>query len=154
MSLNLKYYIQNINSDKNRDVDFLSSIEVLIVDNADILMMQNWDHVQSVFDNLHLQPKKSHDVDFSRVRNWIINGYSKYYRQTLLFSSIQAPQINNVFNKHCFNYEGKIQIKNTDQIGKICQICFQLPQVFHKIQCEIPSELAKARFDFFIEKVN
>ena len=116
-------------------------------------MMQNWDHVLSVFENLHLQPKKSHDTDFSRVRNWILNGYSKYYRQTLIFSAINAPQINNIFNKHCFNYQGKMQPKYTDQIGTICQITFQLSQVFHRINCDIPTDLPKARLTFFTEKV-
>lgn len=106
---------------------------------------------------MHLQPKKSHDTDFSRVRNWLLEGHARFYRQTLIFSRIPAPPINSISNKFCQNYVGKCQVnllKNPKfQIGTICQINFQLAQVFHKIECDVPSEMPNARFNFFIEKV-
>lgn len=127
------------------------------MDNADVLLMQNWEHVVTVFDNLHLQPKKSHDTDFSRVRSWLLDGHARLYRQTLIFSRIPAPQINNIFNKYCTNFSGKYQIdlfKNPKyQLGTICKIGFQLAQVFNKIDCDSPADLPEQRFKFFTEKV-
>lgn len=141
-----------------KDYDFLSSIELLIIDNADVLLMQNWEHVSLMFEHLHLQPKKSHDVDYSRVRSWLLDGHAKLYRQTLLFSRIPAPPINSIYNKYCANYHGKCQVDLLAdnlkyQMGTICRIGFQLGQVFHRIDCDSPANLPEARFHFFIDKV-
>lgn len=66
--------------EEDRDYDFLASIEVLVLDQADVVLMQNWDHLLHCLDHFHLQPQKTRDTDFSRVRSWAINGWSKYYR--------------------------------------------------------------------------
>jgi U3 small nucleolar RNA-associated protein 25 len=69
-----------IEDQQGGNFDFLSSIEVVIVDQCDVLMMQNWDHVQYIFQRLNQLPKKPHGADFSRIRNWYLNDHSKYYR--------------------------------------------------------------------------
>ncbi|PFX26374.1 Digestive organ expansion factor [Stylophora pistillata] len=73
--LGLRTIIGNA-GEKSHEYDFLSSIEVIIADQTDVFLMQNWEHVQHIFEHLHQQPKESHDVDFSRVRMWCLNGWS------------------------------------------------------------------------------
>ena len=87
--------------DKERDFDFLSSLEIVIIDQADVYLMQNWVHMLHLFDHTHLQPKESHGVDFSRVRMWSLNGWSMFYRQTLVFCDYLTPEINSLFNTKC-----------------------------------------------------
>uniref|UniRef100_A0A8C7FK48 U3 small nucleolar RNA-associated protein 25 homolog n=1 Tax=Oncorhynchus kisutch TaxID=8019 RepID=A0A8C7FK48_ONCKI len=144
--------VLGVEGEAKRDYDFLSSIEILVVDQADVFLMQNWEHLLHVMKHLNLQPLDPHGVDFSRVRMWNLNNWAKYYRQTLMFSSIQDPQINNIISKHCFNYRGQVATKNMPITGSICQVLVQLPHVFQMINSNSFMD-QDARFQFFVDKV-
>ncbi|KAB0392916.1 hypothetical protein E2I00_003091, partial [Balaenoptera physalus] len=122
--------------EKKRDFDFLSSIELLIIDQADIYLMQNWEHVLHLMNHMNLLPLDSHGVDFSRVRMWSLNNWSKYYRQTLLFGALQDAQINSVFNKYCVNVQGQVAVRNVPMTGSISHVLVQLPHVFQRMEAE------------------
>lgn len=136
-----------------RDYDFLASTELLILDQAELFLMQNWDHMIHILNHLHLQPKDSHGTDFSRVRSWCVNGWTKYYRQTLIFSSIHVPEIYGVFNKKCYNYAGKVKVINPVSPGSICQVVVQVPQVFHRFETLSHSQALDQRMEFFATKI-
>lgn len=139
--------------EEERDYDFLASVELLIMDQTEIFIMQNWDHILHIFDHLHLQPKSSHETDFSRVRSWCVNGWSKYYRQTLIFSSIRLPEIFNVFNKNCNNYAGKFKIINPVSMGAVTQVIVPIPQVFQKFSATDHIKAVDERFNFFTTQI-
>ncbi|XP_028842887.1 U3 small nucleolar RNA-associated protein 25 homolog isoform X1 [Denticeps clupeoides] len=141
-----------VDGESKRDFDFLSSIEILVLDQADVFFMQNWEHVLHVMKHMNLQPLDSHGVDFSRVRMWNLNNWAKHYRQTLVFSAIQDPQINNILTKHCFNYRGQVATKNLPKTGSICQVLVQLPHVFQMFNSDSFMD-QDARFQFFVDKV-
>lgn len=139
--------------EKKRDFDFLSSVELLIIDQADIYLMQNWEHVLHLMNHMNLLPLDSHGVDFSRVRMWSLNNWSKYYRQTLLFGALQDAQINSVFNKHCINAQGQVAVRNVPMTGSISHVLVQLPHVFQRMEAQDLSSVIDARFHFFINKI-
>lgn len=141
--------------DKEQDFDFLSSIEVMIADQVDVFLMQNWDHFLHTVKHLHLQPRESHGVDFSRVRMWSINGWSKHFRQTLMFSSVLLPEILTIFNKHCHNYSGKVLVQRNHLPGTIKASVSDAPQIFHRVSCSSPDSLSqrKAKFEYLKKKI-
>lgn len=115
--------------------------------------MQNWDHVLHIMKHMHLQPKESHGTDFARVRTWSLNGWAKYYRQTLIFSSLVLPEINSIFNKYCFNYAGKVKVIQKIQQGSIRQVYVQLPHVYQKINADNVEHSIDTRFAYFTRKI-
>jgi len=138
--------------DRNTDTDFLSSIELLIVDQAEVLMMQNWDHLATVINQMHTQPKDSHGVDYSRVRLWSLDGHSKFYRQTLLLSGVPAPEISSIWNKSCMNYMGKVKVMNELE-GNMDRVVCDTPVVWHRVECAGVKESLEERFKYFTEKI-
>ncbi|XP_033731196.1 digestive organ expansion factor homolog [Pecten maximus] len=70
-----------------------------------------------------------------------------------MFSSVAAPQINAILNRHCGNYAGKVMVTRPDTSGAICQIVLQLPQTYHKVKTSSYASAADDRFEFFIKKI-
>ena len=87
------------------DSDFLSSIQLLIIDQADIMSMQNWDHLQTVMEHMNRIPKAAHDCDFTRVLKAFLDGKAAESRQTVLISAFQFPDLNALWSK-CSRSEG------------------------------------------------
>ncbi|CAG2166410.1 unnamed protein product [Oppiella nova] len=141
--------------DSERDYDFLSSIEMVIMDQTDVFLMQNWEHVLHIMKHLHLTPTQSRDVDFSRVRMWVLEGWTQFYTQLLVFSSITVPMITALFNKHSNNYFGKIVTKNeiTSTKAAVSSVYIEVPQMFHRFECSSLAASSNERFEFFVSTV-
>ncbi|KAK7205789.1 U3 small nucleolar RNA-associated protein 25 [Myxozyma melibiosi] len=138
-------------TDKKRDFDFLSSIEILILDQTAAIAMQNWEHILHIFAHLNLIPQDSHGCDFSRIRNWYLDGEAKYLRQTLIFSEFITPEINALFTHHMNNVGGKAKYLPVYN-GVLGDIGTPMNHTFMKFYSSSPQEDPDKRFKYFTTK--
>ncbi|KAL9607987.1 MAG: hypothetical protein Q9167_007147 [Letrouitia subvulpina] len=140
------------NKTNKEDYDFLSSIEISIIDQADALSMQNWDHVDFIFNKINLQPKEAHGCDFSRVRNSYLDGHAKYLRQTILLSTFNFPSLNKIFLSQLCNVAGKARVSCVYG-GAIFDLRLLFRQIFSRYDTLSPLLDPEDRFNYFIAAV-
>ncbi|ORX38416.1 hypothetical protein BD324DRAFT_620775 [Kockovaella imperatae] len=123
-------------AEREKSTDMLSSIEVCVVDGMDIMQMQNWDHVQFIFDNLNKIPEDPHGCDFSRLKPWYLDQQAKYLRQTILLSRYDSPEGRALFHRKCSNLAGKIRTDDVNCTGVLDRVKFGVRQTFERIDLE------------------
>jgi len=136
---------------KKREYDFLSSIEVLVLDMAHIFLMQNWEHVINIFEAINTIPTKI-ETDISRLRHWSLKNHSRFYRQTLLFSRINVIDNHALFSKFCNNYAGQITLLRNprDIIENVA-----VPSVYelHRFTFDSIENQSDFRFNYFVKEL-
>ncbi|KAI7963937.1 hypothetical protein MJO29_004364 [Puccinia striiformis f. sp. tritici] len=143
--------------EKEGDADFLSSIEISIVDQMDVIQMQNWEHVEFIFEHLNQIPKKLRDTDFSRIKPWYLDSHSQHIRQTILYSSQISAEQTCLFRRNLKNIRGKqIEFGNVKEIsqGVLWKIRKGLKQTWLSFDSSSSgNDPDQSRLDFFRNKI-
>jgi U3 small nucleolar RNA-associated protein 25 len=118
--------------DEPDPTDFLSSIEISVLCRADVMLMQNWQHVVKIYDSLNRIPKQQHNTDIMRIRDWYIGGRAKAYRQNILLSSFESPEMKSLFSRQCHNHSG-LACWKVNHRGVLSSISPGLKHVFERL---------------------
>ncbi|KAJ3568005.1 hypothetical protein NP233_g5994 [Leucocoprinus birnbaumii] len=131
--------------EKEKHADYLTSIEILIVDQMDALTMQNWDHVKFDLSHINKLPKESHDTDFSRIKSWYLDGHAAYLRQSIALTAYETPETRALYNSFT-NVAGKIR---TDKIYQPIPVPEGIEQSLVHFDCTSPQDEPDKRFHHF-----
>ncbi|PPQ97532.1 hypothetical protein CVT26_006521 [Gymnopilus dilepis] len=132
--------------EKEKNADYLTSIEILVIDQMDALTMQNWEHVKFVMSHMNKLPKESHDTDFSRIKPWYLDGHAEYLRQSILLSAYETAETRSLFNSALKNVEGKIR---TEKTWPPIEAPAGIDQNFIHFDCVSPTDEPEKRFQYF-----
>jgi U3 small nucleolar RNA-associated protein 25 len=153
--LGLKMLIAPDEDEKEGDYDFLSSIEICLVEQADVLMMQNWDHVNDILSVLNEEPKNNNNTDFSRVRNYQLLGQAAHWRQLIISSNIVDPCLLSSFKRFGKSASGSIKMRRKviPEDASLTNVLVPIKQVFQKIPVASFDKQSEARVNYFVKTI-
>ena len=110
LGLKLAKPSDNDKSFKNSKVyDFLSSIEIFLMDFSEVFIYQNMEHLNEILSFLNKPPKNNQNiVDINRIKENYANNLGEYLRQNIIISQFKCIDIDAAINDICKNINGKI----------------------------------------------
>lgn len=165
-----------VESNRELNYDFLSSIEIILAHQCDVMLMQNPDHLVDIFKRVNRTPEsvrvpclllfrntvvvptfclrsQSQNTDFSRVREYFLDGKAAEHRQLVMTTWFQDPMLNSIFRQNAHSLMGQTKIKKIWSAGSISSVKVQVQQVFQLVPCSSPVEQDDARFSYFCDTV-
>lgn len=92
------------------NADFLSSVEVAILHQSDVMYMQNWEHVEYIMQRTNKLAESDRGTDFSRIRPYFLEGRGAEHRQLILTTHFNDPIIQASFRAHGRSLAGSITL--------------------------------------------
>jgi hypothetical protein len=134
--------------------DFLSSVEMVLMPQADVMYMQNWEHVDFVLRHTNKLPTAAHDTDYSRVRQYFLEGRGARHRQLVMSSHFNEPELQAFFREYAQSLAGSVRLKRDWGKGQLSRVVSSAKQVFQLVPGAKNFESQEeARFKYFKESV-
>lgn len=153
--LGLKMLVAPSEDGKDGNSDFLSSIEICLMEDADVLLMQNWDHVNDILSMLNQEPQSNNDTDFSRVRSYMLEGQAANWRQLIFSSNIVDPSLVSSFKRFGKSVSGSVKMRRKvlPEDASIANVIVPIKQVFQKVPLPSFDKQSEARVNYFVKTI-
>ena len=93
----------------NKVYDFLSSIEIFLMDFSEVFIYQNMEHLNEILSFINRPPKNNQNiVDINRIKESYANNYGEYLRQNIIISNFKCLDIDLSINEISKNINGKV----------------------------------------------
>ena len=133
-------------------MDYLSSVEIVVVDQADVQYLQNWQHTENVLLNMvNKLPAEQHGSDFTRIREWYLNSQASHYRQLIMATSFTNAEMNALFNRAAQSHAGRSKWK-VNVAGVLNRVILRAQQVYERFPCPTIQSMDDKRFEFFCKQ--
>ena len=119
------------------------------------LGLQNFDHMSTVLDALNHAPIRSRGADFTRVREYFLDGHQRVFRQNIVLSAHLTPEANSVISRFSHNVRGTVKLEEEHK-GSLRRVLpsMQIRQFYHRLpDCASLSDQDDKRFEFFRDHV-
>jgi len=137
--------------------DFLSSVEVCSILRAEVMIMQNWDHVNDILKLMNQIPASSNNTDFSRVRNYMLAGQACHWRQLIISSQFADPTILSCFKRFSKSAAGLTRVRrrtvNVEQASISRVTTTNVRQVFQRVPCQSLMDQGQDRLSYFDKNI-
>lgn len=113
--------------------DYLSSIEICIVDGVHVFSMQNFETVGEVLKMVNNMPSDTRNTDFSRVRDWCLDGLMRRFRQTVMISRYRKSEFFGLMRDFC-NHAGRVDM--TEEVlehGSMSNVVVKVRQTLFRV---------------------
>ncbi|KRW98859.1 hypothetical protein PPERSA_04792 [Pseudocohnilembus persalinus] len=138
---------------KDREFSFLSSIDILIIDRASTIFMQNFTYLEEILEVINKIPKHQKMTNgIEEIRPYFFDNMAKFYRQSIVYTECNFPELNSLKNKFFHNYKGQIMNKPIyAPLFSEKELVFN--QEFYKIEIQNYQNELDERFQYFKNKI-
>eukprot|EP00668_Euglena_longa_P029601 GGOE01036959.1.p1 GENE.GGOE01036959.1~~GGOE01036959.1.p1 ORF type:complete len:629 (+),score=251.23 GGOE01036959.1:70-1887(+) len=136
--------------EENGKRDFLSSIELVVVDQADTILMQNWEWLEELVDLCCRPPKNVRNtMNYARVHPWHVARCAPFFMQSIILSRYHDPRFAAFFDRKLCNITGRVTVQQVFQVGSVGRVFNGTRSIIQRLAVDSPPTASDVHFAFF-----